>query len=186
MRLIGLTVVLSLVAGLAMGGSLRDFPRYRLRWWGLALAGVALQIAFPTGRLAVPSLIGSFVALIAFAVVNVRAPGFVPILVGLSLNALVITVNGGMPVTAHAITASGQQGTLAGLASNGDGQKHFLSNDDTKLLALGDVIAIPRPIAQAASVGDLCVHLGVGWFIVAGMRRRERTAPAELEGATEG
>src|SRR5437867_3616570 len=132
MRLIALTVALSLVVGLLAGGSLRDFPGVHLRWWGLAIAGVVLQVAFPRGALSIPSLIGSFVALLTFAAVNVRAPGFIPILVGLSLNALVIVVNGGMPVSAHAIQASGQSDSLAGLATNIDGQKHFLSNDDTR------------------------------------------------------
>jgi Family of unknown function (DUF5317) len=187
MRLIALTVALSLIVGLVAGGSLRDFPGVHLRWWGLAIAGVVLQMAFPGGALSIPSLIASFVALLAFAILNVRAPGFVPILVGLSLNALVIVVNGGMPVTAHAISASGQSDTIAGLATNTDGQKHFLSNADTKLLPFGDVIAIPRPVAQAVSVGDLCVHLGVGWFIVAGMRKRQPSAHTpELGTATEG
>jgi Family of unknown function (DUF5317) len=186
MRLIALTVALSLVVGLVAGGSLREFPGVHLRWWGLAIAGVILQMAFPRGALSIPSLIGSFVALLVFAAVNVRAPGFIAILIGLSLNALVIVVNGGMPVTAHAIAASGQSGTLGGLATNDDGQKHFLSNDHTKLLPLGDVIAIPPPVAQAVSAGDLCVHLGVGWFIVAGMRRRQRSTSAPTLGtATE-
>ena len=53
-------------------------------------------------------------------------------------------------------------------STNGDGQKHLLAEDDTPLLALGDVIALGAPIRQAISIGDILVHLGIGWFIVIG------------------
>jgi hypothetical protein len=186
MRLILLTVLVALGAGLLTGGSLREFPTIRTRWWWLALVGVAMQFFTSGGTLGVALLLGSFVALLAFVVANVRAPGFPLVLVGLVLNLAVITANQGMPVTRHALEASGQGSTLAELATNGDGQKHYLAveGDGTDLLPLGDVIALGGPVSQAISIGDICVHLGIAWFIVMAMRRRD-TVPTLEPGHAE-
>ena len=50
--------------------------------------------------------------------------------------------------------------------------KHHLADGDDRALFLGDVIAIPPPIAQAISVGDFYTYGGVAVVIVAAMRRR--------------
>ena len=185
MRLILLTVLVALVAGFLTGGTLRDFPTIATRWWWLALVGVAMQFVTGGGALETVLLLGSFAVLLAFVVANLRAPGFALVLLGLLLNAAVITANQGMPVTRQALVASGQADTLGELASDGDGQKHFLAGDDTPLLPLGDVIAIGSPIRQAVSIGDVFVHLGIGWFIVKAMRRRREPAPTMEPGTAE-
>jgi len=184
MRLILLTVLAAVAIGTLAGGSLRAFPTVRIRWWWLALAGVAMQYVVVGGALALTLLLGSFAVLIVFALRNVRAPGFALVLVGLALNATVIGANQGMPVTRAALVASGQAETLPDLAADEDGRKHLLADDDTLLLPLGDVIAIGGPVRQAISVGDICVHLGIAWFIVAAMRRRD-PSPALEPGAAE-
>lgn len=173
MRLILVTIVAATTVGLLAGGRVRFFPSIPLAWWSLAIVGVALQFFGGGGDTAYWALIGSFVLLLAFAVLNLRAPGFILIFVGLLLNALVIVLNHGMPVTRQALVRSGQESTLADLREHG-GAKHHLADGDTVLLALGDAIAIPKPIGQAVSVGDLCVHLGVGWCIAASLRPRQR------------
>jgi hypothetical protein len=177
MRLILLTVVLALGAGFLAGGSLREFPTVRTRWWGLALLGVAMQFVTGGGWLETALLLGSFVVLLVFVAANLRAPGFAVILVGLALNSVVITANQGMPVSREALVSSGQASTLTELVNDGDGQKHFLADEDTVLLPLGDVLAIGGPIRQAVSIGDVFVHLGIAWFIVVAMRR-PKTVPA--------
>jgi hypothetical protein len=179
MRLILLTVLVALAAGFLTGGTLREFPTVQTRWWWLALVGVAMQFVTGGGALETALLLGSFVVLLAFVALNLRAPGFALILLGLVLNAAVITANQGMPVTRHALVASGQSETLPELAADGDGQKHFLADDDTLLLPLGDVIPIGSPVRQAISIGDICVHLGIAWFIVMAMRRREPSRALE-------
>jgi hypothetical protein len=179
-KLILATIVVAFVIGLVSGGSAAGFPTVPVGWGWLALGGIALQLAPLHDEAAFVALIVSFALLIAFAVLNLRAPGFLLILVGLSLNLLVIASNHGMPVTSGALRDSGQISTLADLTANG-GAKHHLAGPGTVLLPLADVIAIPNPVAQAVSVGDICVHLGVGWFIVAGMQtgreRRRRVMP---------
>ena len=81
-----------------------------------------------------------------------------------------------MPVTAAALVRSNQSSTLDDLVAHG-GAKHHLATGETVLLPLADVIAIGRPIDQIVSVGDLCVHLGVAWFVVFACRPRETADP---------
>jgi Family of unknown function (DUF5317) len=173
MRLIMFTVVAATVAGLLAGGTLRDFPSVKLRGAWLALAGVVLQFIPLGGAIGTALLYASFVALIAFAIINVRAShGFALILIGLALNAIVIVANQGMPVTRNALEGSNQSATLAELIADG-GAKHHLADDGTILLPLGDVIPLGAPLDQAISVGDVCVQLGAAWFIVSMMPRRQ-------------
>jgi hypothetical protein len=183
MRLIVVTVALALLIGFLRGGSLRDFPAVKTRWWGLALLGVAMQFVTGGGAVEIGLLIASFVVLMVFVLANLRAPGFALILIGLALNATVIVANQGMPVTRAALVRSGQSDTLTELVNDGDGQKHFLADDGTVLLPLGDVIALGGPLRQAVSIGDIFVHLGVGWFIVVAMRRRDPVPSLEPETA---
>jgi hypothetical protein len=181
-RLILFAVTLATVGGLLAGGTLREFPSARIRSAWLALAGVVLQFLPVGGITGVIVLFASFAVLIAFAALNLRAPGFALILAGLALNALVIVANSGMPVTRHALVASGQSGTLTDLVANG-GSKHHLAGDGTVLLPLADVIALGAPIDQAISIGDVCVQLGAVWFIVFSMpRRHPRIAEPEAAG----
>jgi Family of unknown function (DUF5317) len=172
--LIALTVIVGILVGLVLGGSLRDFPTVDVRGWPLALAGIVLQFLNPPGALGHATLLASFLLLLVFAAMNVAAPGFLLILVGLAINALVIAANGGMPVTARAVERSGQEDALADLREEG-GAKHHLADDGSVLLVLGDVIGIPRPVGQAASVGDLVLDTGIAWYIAAATvpRRRE-------------
>jgi hypothetical protein len=176
MILLVAVIVVAVAGGYLLGGKARNFENLRLRAWWLAPVGLLLQVQFPwladAGRDAgVPYLIASYGLLILFAALNIRLAGFVLILVGLSLNLLVVSVNRGMPVTRGALIASGQGGVLDDLR-NGLGAKHHLADDDDVLLPLADVIAIPEPIAQVMSVGDIFVYAGVVWLVIATMRGR--------------
>ena len=42
---------------------------------------------------------------------------------------------------------------------------------------LGDVIAIPPPLAQAISLGDIFTYGGVAVVVISGMRRRSAAEP---------
>ena len=110
--------------------------------------------------------------LLVFAFANIRLAGFVLIFVGLALNLTVIAANQGMPVTRHALVASGQGSLLGDLEHHG-GAKHFLARPgNTVLLSLGDVIPIGDPLNQVVSAGDCVVYGGVVWLIAAAMRGR--------------
>jgi Family of unknown function (DUF5317) len=171
MRLIMFTVVAATVAGLLTGGTIRDFPSVKIRAAWLALAGVVLQFIPFGGAIATAVLYASFAILITFSIINIRAPGFTLIMIGLALNAVVIVANQGMPVTRNALESSHQSATLDDLVANG-GAKHHLADAGTILLPLGDVIPLGTPFDQAISVGDVFVQLGAAWFIVSTMPRR--------------
>jgi hypothetical protein len=171
-------IVLAVAIGYLAGGRLRNFERLRIRGWWLAPIGLLLQLQFPAfwhpGRdLSVALLIASYVLLLLFAALNIRLAGFVLILVGLAMNMLVVSINGGMPVDKGALLASGQKSVLSDLV-HGGGSKHHLATDDDVLLPIADVIAIPPPVRQVVSAGDLVVYAGVLWLVVATMRGRPR------------
>jgi hypothetical protein len=74
-----------------------------------------------------------------------------------------------MPVSREALIASDQRDTIDDLR-NVDTAKHHLADEDDRLVFLGDVIAIPSPVEQAISIGDLFTYGGVALFLAAGMR----------------
>ena len=87
-----------------------------------------------------------------------------------------------MPVAEQALIASGQADTLDDLINN-PWPKHHLASDDDLVLFLGDVIAVPQPVGQAISVGDIFTYGGVGVVIVAGMRTPARREDEDAERA---
>jgi hypothetical protein len=177
--LILVTLVVGAIVGLATGGSLANFPSIQLRRWWLAAAGIALQFVNPAGWPGHAVVIASFACLLVFAVINLRAPGFILICAGLALNAFVIAVNGGMPVTKEAIVRSGQASTLPDLAAGGGGAKHHLADPASHFLVLGDAIAVPDPIGQVVSVGDVLLDVGIAWYVASAMQgRRDRSSVA--------
>lgn len=173
MRIILIILTSGLVLGLATGGRPSRLTSVGVRWVWLAVVGLALQMVPTTvaGELAVPLLLVSFVGLVVFAVANIRYWGFELILLGVLLNFLVIGLNGGMPVSREALIASDQRDTIDDLR-NVDTAKHHLADEDDRLVFLGDVIAVPSPVEQAISIGDLFTYGGVALFLAAGMRGR--------------
>jgi uncharacterized protein DUF5317 len=186
MKLILGALVIAILIGYLMGGRLTNLANLKIRWAPLAIVGLVMQVINPPGRWPLAMLFGSFVLLLVFAIVNRHVIGFWLILVGISLNFLVIGLNAGMPVSAQALAASGQEDTIGQLTNDADSYvKHHLAGDDEKLLFLGDVIALRPPIGQAISIGDIFTYVGVGVVVVAGMRRRTKEEPvasAEVQG----
>jgi len=176
MKLVAIGLVLGVAVGYVRGGRLSQLSELKPRYAPLALTGLLLQLVNPPGSWPLVMLILSFVLLTAFALANIRIVGFAAILVGVVLNFAVIAINGGMPVAREAIIASGQEGTLAPLLQQ-RGVKHHLAGPDDRLLFLGDVIAIPAPVSQVISLGDVFTYGGVAIVIAGSMRRRRSLAP---------
>ena len=184
MKIILGTMLIAVAIGYASGGRLENLGKRTIQWPPLAIVGFALQLIVLPGRWSLVLLLISFVMLFVFSIANLRVAGFPLILVGISMNFLVIGINNGMPVSREAVIASGQASTLTGLVDSG-GAKHHLAGTGDRLLFLGDVIAIPPPTAQVVSAGDIVAYGGVAWLIVAGMlgpvavrRRRRRPSPS--------
>jgi hypothetical protein len=172
-KLVAVGLALGIAVGYLLGGRLSQLSDLKPRYAPLALIGLLLQLVNPPGSWPLVLLIVSFVLLTAFTLVNIRIAGFAMILAGVAMNFAVIAVNGGMPVAREAIVASGQEATLGPLIEH-RGVKHHLAGPADRLEFLGDVIAIPAPVGQVISVGDIFTYGGMAIVIAASMRRRER------------
>jgi hypothetical protein len=178
MKLFLFVIVAAVLAGLAFGGRLANLEKLRLHWWGLALVGLAIQfVPLPEGAAGIDLVLRtsvlaiSYLLLLTFAVANLRVTGIALLVAGLAMNFTVIAINGGMPVSAAALRDSGQEDVLTSLRVE-RADKHHLQTEEDKLTFLADVIAVPQPIGQAVSLGDVFIYAGLAWTIVAAMRGR--------------
>lgn len=178
------TVALAAVAiigGLLRHGSIDRLAGTRFRVLWLLWAGFAIQIGAQiwspgwlteSWELAVLLVSNALVAM--FLISNFRLPGIALAAAGLTLNVLVIGLNGAMPVAESASEGAGIKRTLeqAGL-------KHELLDSNTLLPWLGDVLPIAF-FREVLSVGDILLASGIAYLIYARMTRsRGRHSMAE-------
>lgn len=160
-------VVLAVALGVALltGGSLHRVLETRLRSTWALFAALALQVALdlfwsgPSGGVSHFLLIVSYLLLLGFCAANLALKGMSVVMIGIALNALVITVNSGMPVR----TDPGYPETV----------KHHAERPSDSLTFLGDIIVLP-PLNQALSFGDLIMLVGLVDVLV----HRSRPEPA--------
>ncbi|MHB1294726.1 MAG: DUF5317 domain-containing protein [Anaerolineae bacterium] len=182
-------LALALLISLALGGRFTNLANVSLRWSGLVLVALGLQVFIfsPTGQRLVGDALWSGVLyalslalLLATCWVNRRAPGFAVLGLGLALNAMVIYANAGrMPASLAALSTAGivdsEAAFLAARATNS-----VLIDEGTPLWFLGDVMAIPHgvPLANVFSVGDVLIAIGGSWFLLAHMRAPRQPLPS--------
>lgn len=189
-------IILGLVLGLLLGGKLEHLAAIRLRFLPLLFAAVIIrfgtEIALGWGipladTLRVP-LLGTAYGLLLFAVWHNRwYPGMALAFVGVGANALAITANGGwMPVWMPAFEASGLTPPL-------DSVLHFALPAQIgpeflfRLGPLGDIIPIPfAPFQNVASLGDVFLTAGLGFFLFATLLRRPEQAQQSVDDARAG
>jgi MFS family permease len=184
-------ILLALLTGALLGGGLPRLADLRLRWLPLLAVALAIRIGAVLMRANAPDLdvpLGpAFILVYALILLwlagNWRVPGLQIASVGIGLNTLAITLNGGMmPIWAQAFSAAGfQPDAIAG------DPFHFLasaSNLTTFVSSgglFGDVIPIPLPIIRdVVSVGDVLLALGIFWAIVYSMTRPDAPVRASL------
>ncbi len=171
-----LAVLGGLAVGAALGGSLRRLESTRLRRVRLLGAALALQVvaAFAVGgRAYAAALVASFALAAGFLLANPRLAGRGLLGAGLGLNALVIVVNGAMPVDVPAAARAGVH--AVGLAGD---PRHSVAGPGTRLALLDDRIALPLPWQpQVLSTGDVLVAAGAALMIAQAMRRRVAPLP---------
>ncbi len=158
----GLALVAGTVIGLASGGRLRFLPRHRLRAWWLVIAGFGLQLAtdrFSIGFLGTALPVAGATALLAFAALNPNLVGIGVVAVGVAANALVIGLNGGMPVRSGAVVAA-HVATRAQEPVLNYGSRHHREVPRDRLRPLADTIPVPL-FKEVLSVGDLILAVGV-------------------------
>lgn len=162
-----LVLLISLLIALARGGQFTALGKLQFRYLGLFFVPLAIQLAIFTP---LRSLIGggeavdriAYLASMGIAavalVLNRHIPGAAWIAIGMSLNLLVIAINGGvMPIWPEARQLAGMP-PLTGRSNNG---APFTS--ETRLPWLADVIPLPSfmPLANVFSIGDLLIMCGV-------------------------
>jgi len=184
-------VALGLVLGLLGGGRIEHLLSIRLRLVQLIFLGftvrVATQIAIESGSapadaLRLPLLTASFLLILLGLWANREQPGLSLAFVGVLLNTLVITVNGGwMPVWEPAFLVAGfapgeSLGPLHQIVPG------VVSGDFLLQAApLGDILPIPLPfVRNVASIGDVFLGVGLAFFLFATTIR----TPEELDEAS--
>jgi hypothetical protein len=190
---VGLAVILLVAAAalaVAMGGTFDALANLPFRGSRLVAIAVIAQILgdglawatnhrgfYPAG-LAISAL-----AVLAFCVRNISLDGIPLLTLGLLLNAVVVTLNGAMPVsTAAAARADVSTHNIA----QGYDARHSIAGRGTQWRLLGDDIPVPLPVRpEVVSPGDVLVAAGLAEMVLLGMkpRRRRRTEQATAPAA---
>jgi hypothetical protein len=175
-------ILLGIVIGLVRHRGLAYLAELKLRAGWLVLGAMLLQmLILPIGS-AKPILtwgmeylhILSYLLLLLFVAINHRERALWVMALGMLSNFLVIAVNGGhMPASAEALRAAGRTATVERLLTEGVSGNVILMSEQTKLNFLGDILWLPSwvPLANAFSVGDLLLGLGVVWLLGKGRMR---------------
>ncbi|KRT63256.1 MAG: hypothetical protein XU10_C0013G0024 [Chloroflexi bacterium CSP1-4] len=166
-------LVVALIVGLLVGGSVVPLGHIRFRWPAVALLSLGAQLLIfssPAGELlgdvAPLVYVASTIATLLFVLANIPQPAFPLVAIGAASNLLAIVANGGfMPTTPDALAALGKH--------LGAGYSNSMTSANVVLAPLTDVFALPRglPLANVFSVGDVLIGAGVFIFILAVMRR---------------
>jgi hypothetical protein len=165
-----IALLAALILGWSMGGTLERLGSLQLRsrrlvWVAVAVQALATLVGgplYPIGLVVSAGLVGWFLRRNR----GVRGTGLLAL--GLLSNALVVALNGAMPVS---IEAAGQAGTTTQHILIGDDPRHELADGHTRLRALGDVIPVRTPWRpEVVSPGDVLVAAGLGQLVLLGMR----------------
>lgn len=179
-------LVVSVLLGAATGGTLQRLGALPLRTRGLVWGAVAAQLVgsvvggpvYAIGLVVSASLVAAFLG----GNRGIRGTGLLA--AGLLSNALVVGVNGAMPVS---LAAAGRAGTSTQDIISGADQRHELSDSGTRLRWLSDVIPVPAPYRpEVVSLGDVLVAAGLAQLVFVGMHagpargRHARRDPSPL------
>lgn len=189
----------AVIAGLTLGlirakiGN-RPYRPFSFRWGWMVAAALILQwfaFGFPLTSAIYPdeaasiSLVLSQFILLVFAWFNRKIPGFWLLTVGLVMNLLVISANGGfMPISPDTVQWLRGDPVTAGWEVGkrlGTGKDVVLPVEQTKLEFLSDRFRTPdNPYYRVAfSAGDVLIALGAFWLLWSVGGRLERNSGKE-------
>ena len=173
-----LAVVIGLLASLTrlwLGRRRLALPRLHLIWLvPVAFVPQLLIFYLPatygaySEKIAAIGLISSQVLLLTFAWFNRQQPGFWALTLGLMLNLLVITLNGGlMPISPEMVHRLGVSAEFWQVGSRlGDSKDIVLPIVETRLWLLSDRFLLPLPAYKVAfSLGDVFISMGAFWLM---------------------
>jgi hypothetical protein len=170
-----LAIAAGVAAGLLTGGRPRYAAGHPVRNWWLLAAGFVLQAGvarFDLGPLAAISLLAGYGCLLAFAFRNRTLVGMGVVAAGLAANALVIGLNGGMPVRPAAVVAA-HITDEQGLATVDYGHRHHAEGSGDHLSWLGDTLPV-SPLHEVLSFGDLILAVGAADVVAHLLHPRRR------------
>lgn len=151
--------LLGIIAGALARGDVRRLAALRLQAIPLLVVAVVLRVATPLAP--APLFFVSLVLVGAVAIANRGLPGVWLIALGSLLNALVVALNGAMPVDAAAAALVGSAGA--------HDAAHVVLGPETRLALLADVVPVPL-VRSVYSPGDFLSAAGGFWLVFRGMR----------------
>jgi len=121
--------------------------------------------------------------LVIWVAANWRIPGMALIAIGLALNVIAITTNGGhMPVSSESARYAG---TIDNYTSEGAlvANNSIMTQANVRFWLLTDIIAIPKqvPFANVISIGDVLLTIGVASLCYRAIRRLPAPAAGSME-----
>jgi hypothetical protein len=156
-----IAVVVALAIPLLTRGSYSRMLGLQWRFGSVLFLGLAIQIVLE--YVTIPRnhwhdvgfglLVASYVLILAFAARNLVVRGMGIVLIGIACNALVITVNQGMPFKVPA-EWQGESWTKPTV-------KHHPQQSDDRLRFLSDIIVLKGPFDSVISFGDLILAVGL-------------------------
>jgi hypothetical protein len=182
-----IAVLVGLLVGFARRGSLANLSKAKLRAVPLVFIGVLLQVGSTLAErqnlswLPLALVLVSFACVFAFAALNWHLSGMTLVAIGALMNFVVISVNGGMPVSLDALAEAGLGNPFTG---NGvtKGAHHALTAS-SRLTFLAD--KIPLKIgSNVVSIGDIVIWAGLLVIVqqlMVGRPGRRRRGAAERE-----
>jgi len=161
MLVLGIAAAAALLIPLVTLGSYKRLFETKVHWLWLLAAGLGIQLVLEYydlphrywHGLGYGLLVGSYVLILAFVARNFLLRGMSIVFIGIACNALVITLNHGMPVK---FPPEWRNQTWAQATV-----KHHPKQDGEKLLVLSDIIIVRHPYDTVMSFGDLILALGL-------------------------
>ena len=161
MLVLGIAMLAALLIPLVTFGSYKRLIATEIHWGWFLGAGLAIQLGLEYytlprrywNTLGFGLLVASYVLILAFCARNLLLRGMSIVLIGIACNALVITLNHGMPVKfpPEWRNQSWTQATV----------KHHPQQAGESLLFLSDIIIIRDPYDVVVSFGDLIIAVGL-------------------------
>jgi len=164
-------LVLGLLLRVTSGNPIAGLSQVRLHGETPLIVLLCIQGALPLVRMAGPLApfaysvwLATFPLLVWIAWRNRHQPGMLVMGLGLLLNLIVVSSNGGMPVMPVAAVAAGSHGQVNILVGD---FVHVLGLSTTRLPWLADALPLPwAPVLRIVpSPGDLMLYVGVVAFI---------------------
>lgn len=153
------------LGGWAAGGSLAHLASFRVRAWPLLLVAVVLEgsLGLAHGPARTVLAVAACLVVVAWCALNGARAGRFPyaqvlIVLGVVLNATVMALNSGMPVSSWALSAAGLGRTMD--VARGHLFKHTTMTVHTRLRLLGDIVPF-HLMRTVLSPGDLLMLVGI-------------------------